>query len=72
MSNGIIKHSISIAGHQTSISLEDEFWSAFKDICEQLERTPADVIKEIDETRSSNLSSAIRLYVLKWYRTNHS
>ncbi|MGB0683928.1 MAG: ribbon-helix-helix domain-containing protein [Magnetovibrionaceae bacterium] len=58
------KHSVVIAGHATSISLEDAFWRRLKRMAEEDGRSLADLITEIDEARTGNLSSAIRLYVL--------
>ncbi len=63
------KHSLNIAGHRTSISLEDAFWSALRDIAEEEQRPVGDIVAEIDEARgASGLSSAIRVYVLSRYR----
>jgi predicted DNA-binding ribbon-helix-helix protein len=62
----IRKHSITIRGHRTSVSLEDEFWNRLRSIAESKNLTIAALITEIDETRKpqDNLSSAARLYVL--------
>ncbi len=62
----IRKHSITIRGHRTSVSLEDEFWNRLRTIAEFRNLTLAGLITEIDETRKQddNLSSAARLYVL--------
>ena len=60
----IVKRSVKIAGHPTSVSIEEPFWHAFKVIAEKEERSINDLVSEIDEARSVNLSSAIRLYVL--------
>ena len=63
------KHSLNIAGHRTSISLEDAFWSALRDIAREEQRPVGDIVAEIDEARgASGLSSAIRVYVLSRYR----
>ena len=61
------KRSINILGHQTSISLEEEFWSEVKTLAEQRGLSLNKMIAEIDRTRGTNknLSSAIRLYILK-------
>ena len=61
------KRSINIYGHQTSITLEDEFWSALKKEAEKRGLSLNKIIAEIDDARdeSTNLSSAIRLYVHK-------
>ena len=60
----IIKHSVNIAGHATSVSIEKPFWDAFKDLAQAQDKSINQLITEIDEARSINLSSAIRLYVL--------
>lgn len=63
------KRSLSIAGHRTSISLEEPFWLALREIAAQSERPLAALIAEIDLAREGvNLSSALRLYVLAHYR----
>jgi predicted DNA-binding ribbon-helix-helix protein len=63
------KRSLSIAGHRTSVSLEDDFWEALKRIAAAEGRTLAALIAEIDSRRSdNNLSSALRLHVLAHYR----
>lgn len=59
-----IKRSISIAGHATSISIEEPFWDALRDIAAKREMSLAGLIAEIDAHRDANLSSAIRLFVL--------
>ena len=61
----IVKHSVNIAGHATSVSIEKPFWDAFKDLTKAQNKSINQLITEIDETRSINLSSAIRLYVLE-------
>ena len=58
------KRSIKIAGHATSVTLEDEFWDGLKGIAAREGRSINDLIAEIDEDRRGNLSSAIRVYVL--------
>jgi len=66
---GIVKHSISIAGHQTSVSLEPPFWTGLGEIAEARGLAVAALIARIDASRgSTNLSSAIRLTVLAHYR----
>jgi predicted DNA-binding ribbon-helix-helix protein len=63
------KHSLSIAGHRTSVSLEDPFWTALKEIAATEGCTMAALIVEIDSRREgNNLSSALRLHVLAHYR----
>ncbi|MBO7244135.1 MAG: ribbon-helix-helix domain-containing protein [Alphaproteobacteria bacterium] len=58
------KRSLLIMGHSTSISLEDEFWEILKEISQTKSITLQHLIEEIDITRSGNLSSAVRIYVL--------
>ena len=61
----LVKHSVRIAGHATSVSLEPAFWQALCEIAAQ-RGTPVDtLLTEIDAVRGSNLSSAIRLFVLE-------
>lgn len=60
----IVKRSVMIAGHATSVSIEKPFWDTFKSIAETQNKSINQLITEIDEARSVNLSSAIRLYVL--------
>ena len=63
------KRSFSIAGHRTSIALEPEFWLALEEIASTRSLSLAGLVREIDETReAANLSSAIRLSILAWYR----
>ena len=64
-----MKRSITIAGHRTSVFVEDEFWRALGEIAVKHGVSSAALIAEIDEKRGgANLSSAIRGYVLAWYR----
>jgi predicted DNA-binding ribbon-helix-helix protein len=61
----LAKHSVTIAGHRTSLSLEPEFWEALKDLCRRDGQSLAERIAEIDEGRAGrNLSSAVRVHVL--------
>ena len=63
------KRSIKIAGNATSISLEDEFWDALNEIAESKSLGITALIELIDKQRKTdNLSSAIRLYVLDYFR----
>ena len=61
------KISISLSGHQTSISLEKEFFDVLKMIADQRKTSVAAIIKQIDDIRkpNSNLSSEIRIWILK-------
>jgi len=62
------KRSIAIAGHATSISLEDEFWAALREIARRRGVPLGRLIAQTDERRRGNLSSALRLVVLEAYR----
>jgi predicted DNA-binding ribbon-helix-helix protein len=69
MKSTVIKRSIVIAGHKTSVSLEDAFWTALKEIAVGSNRTLTNTVAEIDSGRPhGNLSSAIWLFVLDHYR----
>jgi predicted DNA-binding ribbon-helix-helix protein len=69
MKSPVIKRSIVIAGHKTSVSLEDAFWKALKDIAVLRQITLSDLVGSIDGDRHhGNLSSAIRLFVLSYYQ----
>jgi predicted DNA-binding ribbon-helix-helix protein len=69
MKSSVIKRSIAIAGHKTSVSLEDEFWKDLREIAHGRRMTLGDLVQTIDADRQhGNLSSAIRLYVLGVYR----
>ncbi len=61
---GNTKHSVLIAGHRTSVSLEPEFWREFVSICRDEGIALSKKVEEIDSKRTENLSSAIRLFVL--------
>ena len=72
MKSPVVKRSIVIAGHKTSVSLEDEFWKCLKEIAGGRDMTLSDLVATIDtDRRQGNLSSAIRLFVLDYYRTQH-
>ncbi|HVI11924.1 MAG TPA: ribbon-helix-helix domain-containing protein [Pseudolabrys sp.] len=69
MKSPVVKRSIVIAGHKTSVSLEDAFWKGLKEIANGREVTLSDLVASIDtDRRHGNLSSAIRLFVLDHYR----
>lgn len=69
MSSPVVKRSIVIAGHKTSVSLEDAFWQGLKEIAVLRQMTLSDLVASIDtDRRHGNLSSAIRLFVLDYYR----
>jgi predicted DNA-binding ribbon-helix-helix protein len=70
MKSQVVKRSIVIAGHKTSVSLEDAFWAGLKEIAKGRGMTLSDLVATIDtHRRHSNLSSTIRLLVLDHYRS---
>ncbi len=62
------KRSVLIAGHPTSVSLEEEFWDALKGVAQSRGLSVNALIEEIDQARSGNLSSAIRVHILNALR----
>jgi predicted DNA-binding ribbon-helix-helix protein len=68
----IKKRSVQIAGHGTSVSVENAFWEGLKQIARARRLSLNQLITEIDETRTGNLSSAIRVFVLGNIRTEES
>lgn len=69
------KRSVTLSGHRTSITLEADFWDALKEISTARDASISTLIQEIDNTRlssegqqESGLSSAIRTYILKYYK----
>jgi predicted DNA-binding ribbon-helix-helix protein len=67
--SSVSKRSIVIVGHKTRVSLEDEFWKSLKEIAAERDITLAQLVATIGGNRNhSNLSSAIRLFVLGVYR----
>jgi predicted DNA-binding ribbon-helix-helix protein len=69
MSDGVVKRSVSIAGHRTSVSLEEPFWDALRLLAERRGISVQSLIGSIDARRGEqNLSSAIRVHVLGAYR----
>ncbi len=70
MIKGNRKYSLTIKRHRTSISLEEPFYEALVDVARDLQKTVPELIGEIDkESRETGLSSAVRLYVLRYYRS---
>src|SRR5215468_4093732 len=73
MKSPIVKRSIVIAGHKTSVSLEDAFWEGLKEIAGERHTSLSDLVAAIDSERQhGNLSSAIRLFVLDFHRVQRS
>jgi predicted DNA-binding ribbon-helix-helix protein len=69
MKSPVAKRSIVVASHKTSVSLEDAFWSALKEIADLRNMSLSELVGEIDGNRQqSNLSSAIRVFVLDHFR----
>jgi predicted DNA-binding ribbon-helix-helix protein len=65
MKSAVVKRSVVIEGHKTSVSLEGAFWNALKDIAATRQTTVGDLVASIDAARvDGNLSSALRLFVL--------
>src|ERR1700729_3576460 len=73
MKSAIVKRSVIVAGHKTSVSLEDPFWKSLREIAIARAITLSDLVASIDsERRHGNLSSAIRLFVLDHYQAQTS
>src|SRR6202030_3602378 len=69
MNSPVIKRSVVIAGHKTSVSLEDAFWTSLKEIAISRGVTLSELVTSIDvERQQGNLSSCLRLFVLDFYR----
>jgi predicted DNA-binding ribbon-helix-helix protein len=69
MQSAVIKRSIVLDGHKTSVSLENEFWEALREIASRENATLSSLVGRIDHGRNScNLSSAIRVYVFGYFR----
>ena len=72
MKSSVVKRSIVIDGHKTSVSLEDPFWTDLKKIAHTQQVTLSELVTKIDGRREqSNLSSAIRLFVLHHFRNEN-
>jgi len=72
MKSPVVKRSIVIAGHKTSVSLEDAFWRGLKEIATIRSVRLSDLVASLDkDRRQGNLSSAIRLFVLEHYRSKY-
>jgi predicted DNA-binding ribbon-helix-helix protein len=72
MQSSVIKRSIVLAGRKTSISLEDGFWDGLREIAERRGESLSKLVSSIDAGRQfSNLSSAIRLFVLGFYQDQY-
>lgn len=70
MKSPVVKRSIVVANHKTSVSLEEAFWNGMKEISSARNMTLSELVGEIDGQRQQgNLSSAIRLFVLDYFRS---
>ena len=70
MKSPVVKRSIVVGGHKTSVSLEEAFWNGMKEISGQRSMTLSEMVGEIDSNRQQgNLSSAIRLFVLDYFKS---
>jgi predicted DNA-binding ribbon-helix-helix protein len=70
MKSPVVKRSIVVAGHKTSVSLEEAFWNGMKEISGLRNMTLSELVGEIDNNRQQgNLSSAIRLFVLDYFKS---
>ena len=69
MSQGIRKVSVVVGGHRTSVSLEPAFWEALTEIAMRRGISVNELVTEIDRDRETNLSSAIRVFVLGCHRS---
>jgi predicted DNA-binding ribbon-helix-helix protein len=73
MKSPVVKRSIVVAGHKTSVSLEEAFWNGMKEISGLRGMTLSELVGEIDSNRQQgNLSSAIRLFVLDYFSNPRS
>ena len=64
------KHSVELSGHRTSIALEDEFWTELKNIAKRKNTSVRQLLIQIDDAHQGNLSSAIRLFILREGQVN--
>ena len=70
MKSPVVKRSIVIAHHKTSVSLEDAFWKGLKEIAGARDVNLSDLVTQVDsERQQGNLSSALRLFILDHYRS---
>ena len=67
MKSTVVKRSVAIAGHKTSVSLEDAFWNGLKEIATARHLRLSELVVEIGRGRRGNLSSAIRTFVLDYF-----
>jgi len=73
MPSSVIKHSIVISGHKTSVSLEDCFWNGLKEIARQRDLSLSNLVSTVEAERAdANLSSALRVFVFQHFRRGQS
>ncbi len=65
-SSSLKKRSVRVSGHDTSITLEEPFWKCLQDMAKSQNMSLNDLVSEIDQKRSGNLSSAIRIHILEF------
>jgi predicted DNA-binding ribbon-helix-helix protein len=72
MQPAVVKRSIVVRGHKTGVTLEDAFWSALRQIAQDEDSTLGALVGKIDSERDApNLSSAIRVYILEYFKALH-
>ena len=65
----IRKHSVKLSGHHTSLSLEEVYWDALREVARESGLSMTGLIERIDRERDGNLSSAVRVFLLQHYRS---
>ena len=66
--SGLLRRTVTVSGHRTSVALEPVFWAEVSEIARRRRTSLGALISEIDEVRGGNLSSAIRVFVVKSLR----
>ncbi len=73
MPSAVIKRSVVIDGHKTSVTLEDPFWTGLKEIAQNSNLTLSSLVGQVEATRvDANLSSALRMFVFQHFRREQS
>lgn len=72
LSRIVQKRSVTVAGHRTSVTLEGAFWDSLKEIADARGQSVNALIAEIDSQQPENLSSALRVFILGYYKANSS
>lgn len=65
-----VKRSVTVDGHRTSITLENAFWHSLNDIADARGQSVSALIAEVDKQQPENLSSALRVFILNYYKSN--